>query len=477
MLQGLQNHHTFHVEDVPKFVAGFVLGMTGDNHLDEIETCIQGGEILATEVETAFKDIMQHTKQGYIQAGLQLAVALSQLGHTLDNCENMGDDVAAIESWATIFTDPKALASKATLHYARHRGEINTDIATVEADWNANKFFDLGKDVAALATVVIGPIESTPSVDTFTSALGVRDIEFMQYVAVHNKQFHSTEEFNFRKGIYEQTGAEIAKLNSRGWTSTHGHNKFSDWTHEEYKVLLGYKPELRTEEPNYVPYEVTNSTGIDWRTKGAVTDVKDQGQCGSCWSFSTTGALEGAHVAAGGVLTSFSEMQFVNCDYGLLKNMGCNGGLMDKAFKYAEGTAIATEEAYPYTPSKGSCDTSKLEGATLKVSSYADVTKNDSDALKAQLEKGPVSVAIEADKKAFQTYTSGVLSGDACGTSLDHGVLAVGWGTDDSGVEYYIVKNSWGPSWGLNGYINIGIESGAGVCGIQSGPPSQPVTN
>jgi len=219
----------------------------------------------------------------------------------------MSDDITAIESWAAIFTDPKALAKKAALHYARHKGEITTDIATLESDWNADKFFDVGKDVATLATVVIGPIESSPKVDIFTSALGASDIEFMQYVAVHNKQFHSTEEFNFRKGIYQQTGAEIAELNSRGWTSVHGHNKFSDWTHEEYKVLLGYKPELRTEEPNYVPYEVTNSTGIDWRTRGAVTPVKDQGSCGSDWSFSTVAALEGAHVVAGGKLTSFSE--------------------------------------------------------------------------------------------------------------------------------------------------------------------------
>ena len=243
------------------------------------------------------------------------------------------------------------------------------------------------------------------------------DWKFMEYVAEFNKQYHSVEEFVFRAAEWAKKEEFILAHNSDA-TNTHivGHNHLSDWTHEEYKVLLGYHPELRTEEREPTPYTPTNSTGVNWVEKGAVTPVKDQGSCGSCWSFSTTGALEGAHQIATGDLVSYSESQFVDCDYGLLKNMGCNGGLMDKAFKYAESTAITTEENYPYVAKKQSCDKSKLEGATLKVSSYADVTKNDPEALKAQLEKGPVSVAIEADKMVFQQYTSGVITGSACGT-------------------------------------------------------------
>ena len=152
---------------------------------------------------------------------------------------------------------------------------------------------------------------------------------------------------------------------------------------------------------------------------------------------------------------------------------------MDLAFKWLESTPLATEKAYPYESGIGlkwACKSDKYADASLKVKSYQDVTLNDPDALKAQLEKGPVSVAIEADKSAFQSYKSGVITGSACGTNLDHGVLAVGWGSEN-GTEYFLVKNSWGASWGDKGYVKIGIEAGKGVCGIQSGPPSQPVTN
>ena len=307
------------------------------------------------------------------------------------------------------------------------------------------------------------------------------NMKFIHWIAEHNKFYNTTEEFNFRRQVFEEADSEIESHNAEGNSWTLGHNHLSDWTHDEYKVLLGYKPELRTaqyQDIEPVEYIPTNLDSINWVEKGAVTAVKNQGSCGSCWSFSTTGALEGAHFIATGTLETYSEQQFVDCDYGITKNLGCNGGLMDKAFTYAEKTAITTETEYPYTAKKGSCETSKLADATLKVSSFVDVAKNDSDALKAQLEKGPVSVAIEADKLVFQRYTSGVITGTKCGTKLDHGVLAVGFGTED-GTEYFLVKNSWGSTWGDAGYVKIGVASddAAGVCGILSGPPSQPVTN
>ena len=154
---------------------------------------------------------------------------------------------------------------------------------------------------------------------------------------------------------------------------------------------------------------------------------------------------------------------------------------MDKAFKWAESNAVPLEDAYPYTSgtgTRGSCQTDLAADGKVTVSSYTDVTKNDAAQLKAALDKQPVSVAIEADKTAFQMYTSGVITGTDCGTNLDHGVLAVGYGTED-GTEYFLVKNSWGASWGDAGYVKLGVESTdkQGVCGILSGPPSYPTTN
>jgi hypothetical protein len=312
-----------------------------------------------------------------------------------------------------------------------------------------------------------------------TALMSTADHEFINYVALHNKVYTTTDEYASRFDEWKKVNDAIKLHNSLGYSWTLAHNHLSDWTEDERASINGYHGDLRTRELNTVILPESNADGVNWVTKGAVTAVKNQGSCGSCWSFSTTGGLEGAHFIATGELVSYSEEQFVQCDYGRQKNLGCNGGLMDKAFEYAESTAIATEADYAYTSGngrKGSCDESKLEGATLKVSTYTDVEANSSSQLKAALDKQPVSVAIQANKLVFQMYKTGVITGTKCGTNLDHGVLAAGYGVED-GTEYYLVKNSWGDSWGEAGYVKIGIEDGAGVCGIQSGPPSYPETN
>jgi C1A family cysteine protease len=215
---------------------------------------------------------------------------------------------------------------------------------------------------------------------------------------------------------------------------------------------------------------------MDWREHDAVTPVKDQGQCGSCWSFSSTGSMEGAWAIHSSELVSLSEQQLVDCSksYG---NMGCRGGLMDDAFQYViDNGGLDTEEDYHYTAQDGTCDEDKQENHIVTFSSFVDVIPNDEDQLKSAVALGPVSVAIEADKMGFQFYKSGVFSGE-CGTTLDHGVLVVGYGTDEeSGLDYWIVKNSWAATWGDEGYILLqrNVDAPEGQCGVAM-QPSYPV--
>ena len=198
----------------------------------------------------------------------------------------------------------------------------------------------------------------------------------------------------------------------------------------------------------------------------AVTPIKNQGQCGSCWAFSTTGSLEGAYFLKTGELKSFSEQQLVDCD--TKQDQGCNGGLMDNAFDFIKtNKGLCTEESYPYKGVDGTCNKKCKDDSKATVKTHTDVAAN-AKALMSAIAKQPVSIAIEADQSSFQFYKSGVFNNAGCGTQLDHGVLAVGYGTLN-GTDYWKVKNSWGATWGLNGYILLAKGTTAkpiNMCGI-----------
>jgi C1A family cysteine protease len=289
---------------------------------------------------------------------------------------------------------------------------------------------------------------------------------------------YASEEFFMRYEIFKANMDFVEAHNAQNLSFTVELNKFADLTRGEFKALyLGFAPEIRlTKKVTLGALKSAPGSGaypsgsLDWSQKGAVTGVKDQGQCGSCWAFSTTGSSEGAIQIAHGQLTSLSEQELVDCGaaYG---NLGCNGGLMDRAFKYMEANGLCTEAAYPYKAVNGQCQkTGCTASAYTHLAGYKDVTTTE-NALGASVDLGPVSVAIEADQAGFQMYKGGVFSG-TCGQNLDHGVLTVGYGTD-TGQDYWKVKNSWGTSWGEAGYIRM-IRN-KNECGI-SDEPSYPLS-
>jgi len=303
------------------------------------------------------------------------------------------------------------------------------------------------------------------------TALNSAEFEYMQYVAKFNKVSNDVEEFQTRMMNFANTEKFIQEHNSSNATHVAGHNQFSDWSHAEYKAMLGYV-RSETATKNIKVFAETNADSVNWVEAGAVTPVKDQGQCGSCWAFSSTGSLEGAHFIATSELLSFSEQQLVDCAYVSYGNYGCNGGLQTNAYNYYEdGNKAELESVYGYKGVKGSCAYKASSATAVTVSDYADVTPDSVPQMKAALAQGPLAVAIEADKMVFQTYKTGVLNSTKCGTNLDHAVLAVGYGTE-AGQDYWLVKNSWNTTWGDQGYIKLAIVDGDGVCGVQMDPQS-----
>lgn len=297
------------------------------------------------------------------------------------------------------------------------------------------------------------------------------------------KKYENEAEHNLRQKYYLENRYLITKHNAKATRNqgsnaadkpsfTLALNEYADMlSHEFVSTMNGFKSEFRqTNGSRHLPtHNVVIPAELDWRKEGYVTEVKNQGRCGSCWAFSATGALEGQTYRKIKRHVSLSEQNLVDCSrkYG---NAGCNGGLMDNAFEYIKDNhGIDTEGTYPYEAKNGKCRYKPANKGADDIG-HVDITPGDEEALlEALATVGPLSVAIDASHTSFQLYHSGVYDEPKCASSdedLDHGVLLVGYGVDDkSGKKYWLVKNSWGTSWGENGYIKM-VRGKKNQCGI-----------
>lgn len=295
--------------------------------------------------------------------------------------------------------------------------------------------------------------------------------EWENWKTKYGKAYESDNE-ELRRSIWTLNREYVIKHNSELNSFTVEMNEFSDLATDEFVAIYnGYRPSLHNATRYYVPTLSLKDipATIDWRDKGVVTGVKNQGRCGSCWAFSATGSLEGQHANKTGNLVSLSEQNLVDC---VKEDDGCKGGLMVDAFKYIEkNKGIDTEASYPYRGKNEKCHFKESDiGATL--TSYVQIKKEACSDLKVAVATiGPISAAMDASHNSFQLYKTGIYKPRVCSkTKLDHGVLVVGYGTE-GGVDYWLMKNSWGKSWGMQGYFKIASQDDlCGICTAASYP-------
>ena len=332
-------------------------------------------------------------------------------------------------------------------------------------------------------------------VSSAAAAISADKLDFANYAARFNKFYESTEEFMARFERFVHHHRLINEHNATEANFTLGHNQFSDWTDAEYEAILGYRhSSVKSYQTNVEVFDESNTAdSVNWVDKGGVTPVKDQGRCGSCWAFATIGAMESAHFAKTGELLTLSEQQLIDCDIhdnDGYQNKGCHGGDMYRGFEYFKSYSPSLESVYPYTSGvtgddSTSCLYSASDSTDIKVQDigYMPVGGAEVYKLKAYVQTRPVSVAVSANNKYIHSYESGVIDAQDCTetvmyddemlNTINHGVLIVGYGNDEAtGLDYWLIKNSWNTTWGDKGYAKIKMVDdftpNIGICGVQA---------
>ncbi|KAL9244473.1 hypothetical protein vseg_018248 [Gypsophila vaccaria] len=299
--------------------------------------------------------------------------------------------------------------------------------------------------------------------------LSVMEIRFQKWMHENNREYKDVKEREKRFAIYKSNVEFIDRINSQNLSFTLIDNKFADMTNDEFNakftggVMSDVVPSDSHEEINVTDYGALPTT-VDWRKQGAVTPIKNQGTCGSCWAFTTAASVESYHKIKTGTLLSLSEQQLMDCARGGI-NRGCNGGSIELALRYVQSKGSVLEKDYPYKGRDGVCNQATVAKKAVTITGYKNVPRNNEQALQAAVAKQPVGVGLESNM-FVQLYRGGLFTG-FCGTNLNHAMTAIGYG-EEGGNKYWLLKNSWGTNWGEKGFIRMkrDVISRSGLCGL-----------